>query len=86
MESNNLEQPIRAKITKEEIINFECDGKCCALDKIHPNSDASLACDTECYFSKEGEGRPFIIRYMKRYFKIFRECIDFKNKNNENLV
>jgi hypothetical protein len=70
----------RRKISKEEIIDFNCDPTCCALTKIYPNSDASLACDTECYFCKEGEGRPFIISYMKRHFKIFRECIDFKNK------
>lgn len=73
---------MKNKITKEEIINFNCDGRCCALDKIYPNSDAGLACDTECYFSKGEEGRKFIISYMKRYFKIFRECIDFKNDNN----
>ena len=70
---------MKNKITKEEIINFECDGKCCALTKIYPNSDASLACDMECYFSKDGDGRGYIISYMKRYFKIFREYIDFKN-------
>ncbi len=66
------------KIYKEEIRDFDCDGRCCALSKIYPNSNASLACDEECYFSKEGEGRRYIIQYMKKYFKIFRECIDFK--------
>lgn len=71
------------KITKEEIIDFNCDGKCCALDKIYPNSEASLSCDSECYFSKEGDGRQLILHYMKRHFKIFRECIDFK-KDKEN--
>ena len=68
-----------AVITKQELIDFECDGRCCALDKIYPKSEASLACDLDCYFSKKGEGRNYLVSYVKKNFKIFRECINYKN-------
>ena len=43
----------------------ECPVGKCFLMLIYPNSDASIACDCDCYF-KEGEGGE---KYLQSYIK-----------------
>ena len=31
-------------------MNKECKGDKCALSLMHPNTNADVACDNECYF------------------------------------
>jgi len=47
--------------------NFKCPECKCFLSLIYPNSDADLACDMECYFSKGEDGEKYLEYYIKKH-------------------
>jgi len=50
------------------INDFNCPDNKCFLSLVHPNSDASLACDCDCYFSKNGDGdKKQLEHYIEKY-------------------
>ena len=56
--------------------DFKCADCKCALSLIHPNSDADLACDSACYFSKDGDGHENYKRFSKKYEQIFKDATE----------
>jgi hypothetical protein len=46
---------------------FKCPECKCFLDLACPNSDASLACDSDCYFSEGEDGEKYLQTYIKKY-------------------
>ena len=53
---------------------INCKNNVCLLDFLYPkNSEASLACDMECYF--ENEGAEFLEDYIKRFPERYNEYL-----------
>ena len=50
---------------------MECKKDKCALQLAHPKSNASLACDCDCYFKEEPS---HIKMYIKRFPTIMKNC------------
>ncbi len=56
-----------------ETEDFKCPEHKCFLSLIYPNSDASLACDSDCYFSKGEDGEKHLKHYKKKHSKEWNE-------------
>lgn len=61
----------------EDTKKFKCPDCKCFLNEIYPNSDASLACDSNCYFSEGEEGQ----KYLKWYINKFKDKWEQFNNN-----
>lgn len=48
-----------------------CKGTECKLSKIYPRSNASLACDCECYFDTE-DGKNVLELYKQKFPQHFK--------------
>ena len=54
----------------------KCTGRCCLLNFIYPNSDASLACDSDCHFEHEGkEHEQWYIDHFQEKIETFNNAV-----------
>lgn len=58
--------------------DFECPDCKCFLESIYPNTDASLACDLKCYFSKGEVGEKYLESYINKYPLQYKQLKDGK--------
>lgn len=61
------------KTTEIASEDFKCPEDKCALSLIYPKSNASIACDLDCYFCKDGEGFKKKAFYFIKHKEIFKE-------------
>lgn len=67
------------KLANVETINENgCPENKCFLNLIHPNSDASLACDMECYFKKGEDGENYLKHYVNQNHLKFEQLFEIK--------
>lgn len=67
-------------MNKKTIIpeNFSCPDCKCFLALIYPNTNASLACDLDCYFSKGKSGEKNLEYYINKFPSQYKELKENK--------
>ena len=64
--------------------DFSCPPGKCLLCVIYPRSDAGLACDDKCYFSK-GEPGEHQISYILKHYRHKWESLQNKTDDDKSL-
>jgi hypothetical protein len=74
------------KMKRQTKKKCNCNKYNCLLEFIYPNSDAGLACDSECYFEQRGNEthlKWYIEHYPEKYKKFLEAVNTPKNETHD---